>query len=242
MSGYEVLERLRARAGHARHPGDLHHRDERAPRTSSMAWCSARSTTSPSRCARPSCWRACTRSSNSSRHAIACSATTTSLEAEVARAHAREPDHPGRHHPCAGPTGRDARQRDRQPHPAHPGVRARAGAARAAATRASPPSLDDHSIDADGQVGAAARHRQGRHPRPHPAQARQADGRRVGDHEDAMPSSAPMPSTAPWPTPTSRCEFLAYARADRPCTTTSAGTAAATPTAWPAKPSRWRRA
>jgi putative two-component system response regulator len=37
---------------------------------------------------------------------------------------------------------------------------------------------------ADREVGAAARHRQGRHPRPHPAQARQARRRRVGHHED----------------------------------------------------------
>ena len=46
-------------------------------------------------------------------------------------AHAREPAHPGRHHPRAGPPGRDARQRDRQPHPAHAGLCRRAGAARA---------------------------------------------------------------------------------------------------------------
>ena len=34
------------------------------------------------------------------------------------------------------------------------------------------------------QVGSAARHRQGRHPRPHPAQARALHARGVRDHED----------------------------------------------------------
>jgi putative two-component system response regulator len=45
------------------------------------------------------------------------------LEQEVPRARARWRD-PGRHHPGHGLAGRDARQRNRQPHPPHPALRA----------------------------------------------------------------------------------------------------------------------
>ena len=95
------------------------------------------------------------------------------LEAEVARAHARGRRDPGRDHPRHGLARRDARQRHRQPHPPHPVLRQ--GARRAAEGPPALPPLPDRADDQPAvQVGAAARHRQGRHPRPHPAQARRA--------------------------------------------------------------------
>ena len=76
--------------------------------------------------------------------------------------HEREPAGAGRQHPCAGAPGRNARPRDRQPHPAHAGVRAPPGAAAVQAPALC--GVAGRACDrAAGQVGSAARHRQGRH-------------------------------------------------------------------------------
>ena len=86
MSGYEVLEQLRADSADARHPGDLHHRDERRPRTSSAAWCSVRSTTSTKPLQPGHRAGARAHASGAEARARPAAATTTpSLEAEIAR-------------------------------------------------------------------------------------------------------------------------------------------------------------
>ncbi len=81
--------------------------------------------------------------------------------------------------------------------------------------------------------GAAARRRQGRHPERDPAQAGAADRRGVGHDAQPRRRSAARSSRASRRSPTSRPPF---ARA------TSAGTAAAIPTASPARGSRSPRA
>jgi PAS domain S-box-containing protein len=113
-----------------------------------------------------------------------------SLEAEVAAPHGRERPDPARQHPGAGPSGRNARSGNRQPHSAHPGLCAAAAGQRLA--QASPlcrhPERTLHRFAEP--LGAPARHRQGRDSRPHPAQARASSRPRSG------PSCRPTPGWA----------------------------------------------
>ena len=81
-------------------------------------------------------------------------------------AHARGERDPERHDHRHGLARRDARQRHRQPHPPHPVLRqsTRRAAERPSSLQQVPDrSHDQHAV----QVGSAARHRQGRDPRPH---------------------------------------------------------------------------
>mmetsp|Transcript_14956 Transcript_14956/g.58593 ORF Transcript_14956/g.58593 Transcript_14956/m.58593 type:complete len:335 (+) Transcript_14956:1313-2317(+) len=84
---------------------------------------------------------------------------------------------------CDGRPGRVPRCGHRQPHPAHPGIRAHIGPLdRCPARRTSRTDRRPHRRAGQGRT--AARHRQGGDSRRHPAQARQALGRRVAGHED----------------------------------------------------------
>jgi signal transduction histidine kinase/CheY-like chemotaxis protein len=95
--------------------------------------------------------------------------------------HPRTQRHSGRDHFDHDLAGRNPRQRNRQPHPSHPALRETAGPDPAPARPAH--RLADRPLHRTAvQVGAAARHWQGRHPRPHSAQARPADRRRMGGH------------------------------------------------------------
>ena len=84
-----------------------------------------------------------------------------------------------------------------------------------------------------GARGRAARHRQGRRPRRDPAQARPARRGRLEPSSASTRSSASASSARP-----RRCGPWGASCAPA----TSAGTAAATPTAWPARTSRSARA
>ena len=103
---------------------------------------------------------------------------------EGARAHATARGGAGRDNRRDGLACRDARQRNRQPHPTHAVLRERArrGAQGTCPVRSGPHAGDRRALV---QVRAVARHRQGRRARRHPAKARQADGRRVRGHEAA---------------------------------------------------------
>ena len=185
MPDHGRLRGVRAAQGrraHGGHPGDLPHRQDRG-RGRAAGFEPAPSTTSPSRSARRSRWRA--------------SAPTCALKAaarlprgqecvpreEVAR-RTREVRRSQDATMMRWLAGRDARQRDREPHPAHAALRARRWPRSCATSDVLACSTDEDRSNMLLQIGAAARHRQGRHPRPHPAQAGQAHARGVRDHED----------------------------------------------------------